>query len=146
MLWRGGKSENWACLQTYTSHSRPDNLKKSKPKNSWNQINQFHGIVWGYFPFSESKIWTENILKKRVFFRDIDLFDFTSFFTWIFFFNFMAYCASINWWKFLAGTFTSILYRGWNWMAYPLQYFKNKKLSKKKILKFFREINFTKIS
>ena len=42
-------------------------------------MNQFHGIFFGYFPFSESKIliFMENIQKK---FREIDLFDFTSFF------------------------------------------------------------------
>ena len=28
--------------------------KKSMPKNSWNQINHFHGIFSGYFPFCES--------------------------------------------------------------------------------------------
>ena len=29
--------------QFHVPHSGPENLKKSSPKNSWNQINQFHG-------------------------------------------------------------------------------------------------------
>ena len=35
-----------------------------KPKT--HEMNQFHGIFFGYFPFSESKILTfmENIIKK----------------------------------------------------------------------------------
>ena len=35
-------------------------------------MSQFHGILFGYFPFSESIIFMEK-------FREIDLFDFTSF-------------------------------------------------------------------
>ena len=44
---------------------RPENLKKSRPKNSWNEMNQFHGISLDNFSlFSESKILIlmENIL------------------------------------------------------------------------------------
>ena len=43
----------------------PEILKKFRPKNSSNEMNQFHGIFFGYFPFSESKIliFMENIKK-----------------------------------------------------------------------------------
>ena len=53
-------------------------LKKSRPKNSWNEINQFHGIFFfWFFPFSESDVMGKNPKRK---FREIDLLDFTSFF------------------------------------------------------------------
>ena len=44
-----------------------------------NEMNQFHGYFFFFFPFSESKIliFMENIKKKI---REIDLFDFVSFF------------------------------------------------------------------
>ena len=49
-------------------------------------MNQFDGFffVFGYLPFSDSKIliFMENIKKKK-FFREIDLFDFTSFLPWL---------------------------------------------------------------
>ena len=32
-----------------------ENLKKSRPKNSWNEVNKFHVIFFGYFPFSYGK-------------------------------------------------------------------------------------------
>ena len=35
------------------THSGPENLKKSRPKNSWNQINQFHEIFFDQIPFFE---------------------------------------------------------------------------------------------
>jgi hypothetical protein len=67
-------------LGTLCKHSGPENLKKSRPKNSSNEMNHFDGIFFGYFAFSDSKILMENIQKK---FREIDLFHFTSFLAWI---------------------------------------------------------------
>ena len=42
------------------TYSRPENFKKkSPPKNSSNDMNQFNGILFGQFPFSKSKIYCE---------------------------------------------------------------------------------------
>ena len=43
-------------------------------------MDRFHGIIFGYFPFSESKIlmFMENFQNII---REIDFFDFTSFFS-----------------------------------------------------------------
>ena len=75
-----------SCL---AAHSGPENLKKSRQKNLWNQINPifFREIaflaVLNFFPlkkiilghFWNCKKW--NLVKKI--FDEIDLFDFTSF-------------------------------------------------------------------
>ena len=37
-------------------HSKPENFKKSRSKNSSNEMNQFHGFFILYFPFSLFKI------------------------------------------------------------------------------------------
>jgi len=56
-------------FQAWSSrHSGPEYLKKSRPKNSSNmalvkELNQFHGILGGYFLFYEGKIVMENIPK-----------------------------------------------------------------------------------
>ena len=57
-------------------------------------MNQFDRHCIGYFPFSESEIliFKENIQK---FFREIDLFDFTSFLPWTFLI-FLAHCGYIG--------------------------------------------------
>ena len=70
-------------------HSGPENLKKSRQKNSWNQINHFFSwnCISGSFKlFPSSKNWflaIFEITKNRIWsknFCEIDLFDFTSFF------------------------------------------------------------------
>ena len=48
--------------------SGPENLKKSRPKNSWNEMNQFHGIFFLIFSIFLKVIFTENIQNK--FFRE----------------------------------------------------------------------------
>ena len=89
-------------------HSGPENLKKSKPKNSWNQINQFFSreiafladlnffpvqkLIFGHFWIC--KKW--NLVKKII--REIDWFDFTSFLAWTFL-NFLAHCGCDPLWK-----------------------------------------------
>ena len=48
-------------------HSRPEKLKKPRPKNSSNQINIFHGIFFGNFS-KKLKFYfqkKENIQKKN---------------------------------------------------------------------------------
>ena len=75
-------------------HSGPENLKKSRQKkNSWNQANQF--FLWNYNSssfklFPRSKIdfcpflkWQKMDFGQKQF-REIDLFDFTGFFSWAF--------------------------------------------------------------
>ena len=67
--------------------------KKSMPKNSWNQINHFHGIFSGYFPFFVKVIFMENIQQK---FREIDLvFDFTSFFLFFLAWTFLKFSGQL---------------------------------------------------
>ena len=45
-------------------HSRPENLKKSRPKNSRNQINQFHEIFfWPNSIFCNFKISQKSIFE-----------------------------------------------------------------------------------
>ena len=69
-------------------HSRPENFKKSRQKNSWNQINQFRELwSFGSFKFFPSSTIgflaiIEMKLQKINFFREIDLFDFKSFYSW----------------------------------------------------------------
>ena len=79
-------------------HSGPENLKKSRQKNSWNQINQrFFSwtCIFGSFPSSKIVFCPFLKLQKMEFdqkiFREIDLFDFTSFLAWTFL-NFLAHC------------------------------------------------------
>ena len=38
-----------SSCQIQSVHSRPENLKKSMPKNSSNEINQFHGFFFWIF-------------------------------------------------------------------------------------------------
>lgn len=35
-------------------HSGPENLKKSSPENSSNEMNQFHELLGDIFPFLEN--------------------------------------------------------------------------------------------
>ena len=79
--------------------------KKSRSKNSWSQINQKIFYVklhfWQFETFSQSKNWFWPFLKlqkmefgpKKI--REIDLFDFKSFFFGLDFFNFLAHCAQL---------------------------------------------------
>ena len=69
-------------------HSGPENLKKSRQKKSWNQIYQFFfswNCTFGSFKlFPSSKIdlaifEIEKMEFGQKIFREIDLFDFTSF-------------------------------------------------------------------
>ena len=118
--------EIFTFLQYAKNHSGPENLKKSRPKNSWNEINQFQRIFFDVFWLSESEllIFIENVQKifswnclfrsfiffpgwkidfcpflkwqnmefgEKKFFREIDLFDFTSFLAWTFL-DFVANC------------------------------------------------------
>ena len=76
---------NYFCRLVY---SGPENLKKSRQKNSWNQINEFAFLaVLNFFPVQKFIFGHfgnfENLVKK--FFREVDLFDFTSFFNHFFF-------------------------------------------------------------
>ena len=80
-------SNDTKCSKLY---SWLENLKKSRQKNSQNQINKYFfswNCIFGSFKlFSSSKIdfWPFLKLQKMEFgqknFREIDLFDFTSFF------------------------------------------------------------------
>ena len=60
--------------------------KSPGQKYSWNQINQFHEKIFNFKLFPSSKIDFWPFLKwqkmefGQIFFREIDLFDFTSFF------------------------------------------------------------------
>ena len=38
-------------LSIFMAHSEPENLKKSREKNSWNQINQYYEIFFNQIPF-----------------------------------------------------------------------------------------------
>ena len=105
VLSRSGKSAKnrnqktaWTALLHV--HSGPEKLKKSKQKNSWNQINSeiaflavlnfflVPKMIFGHF-------WKckKCMLVKKII-REIDLFDFTSFFAWTFL-NFLAHYALI---------------------------------------------------
>ena len=91
-------SNSWSLRM----HSGPENLKKSTPKNSWNQINQFHEkIVWPNFIFCNFQKWPKinfgtgkkfKTAKNAISRKKINLFDFMSFFAWTFL-NFLARCA-----------------------------------------------------
>ena len=50
-------------------HSGPENLKKSRQKNSWNQINQFFSwnCIFGSFPSSKIDFWPFLKLEKMKF-------------------------------------------------------------------------------
>ena len=73
-------------------HTGPENLKKSRPKKSWIQINQKNIFVklhfWQFETFSQFKKWF--LAPQKI--REIDLFDFTVFFWPGIFFNFLAHC------------------------------------------------------
>ena len=73
----------------FTVGSGPENLKKSRPKNSWNQINQFHEIFWTKIHFLQFQKWprinfwtrkkfktAKNAMSRK---NDFDSFDFTNF-------------------------------------------------------------------
>ena len=88
-------------------HSGPENLKMSRQKNSWNQINQFFFVkllleVLNFFPRSKIDFWPFFKLQKMDFcqkkIREIDLFDLARFLAWTFF-NFSGLL-----WVFLPGT------------------------------------------
>ena len=85
-------------------HSGPENLKKSRQKNLWNQINQIF-FTWNcilgsfkLFPSSKIDFWPFLKLQKMKFgqknFLEIDVFDFTIFFWPGLFSNFLAYHAT----------------------------------------------------
>ena len=73
-------------------HSGPENLKKSSPKNSWNQINQFHENFFGpnssfcNFKNGQKSIFELGKADKNAISQKeiIDLFVFMSFFAWTF--------------------------------------------------------------
>ena len=77
-----------------TIHNGTENLKKSKPKNSWNQINQFHEkkffcpkSIFCNFKNDQKSIFElgNRFLSKMEFHENqIDLFDFTRFFFLLF--------------------------------------------------------------
>ena len=56
-------------------HRGPENLKKPMPKNSWNEINQFHGIFFSiFFFFLQVKfLFLWKIFKKSFFVKLIYL-------------------------------------------------------------------------
>ena len=88
--WRLSKLWIWQSWVHVGLHRGPENLKKSRPKNLWNQINQFHEFFFDQVPFfAISKLaknqfldW-ENVFKiaKNAISRNFffDLFDFTNF-------------------------------------------------------------------
>ena len=92
-----------------TFHSRPENLKKSRQKNLWNKINQNFfswNCIFGSFKLvSRFKNWFLAIFEiakmelgeKKFFFRQIDLFDFTSFFLAWTFLSFLAPWTYVYW-------------------------------------------------
>ena len=79
-----------------TIHSGPENFKKSRQKNSLNQINNFFlheiafPVVLKFFPIQKLIL---TLQKKGIWsnFREIDLFDFASFFLPWTFLNFLAH-------------------------------------------------------
>ena len=80
----------WCQAFWISFHSGPENLKKSRQKNSWNTISQknFREIaflaVLNFFPCSKIYFWPFLKWQKMKFgqkkIREIELFDFTSFF------------------------------------------------------------------
>ena len=54
-------------------HSGPENLKKSRQKNSWNQINQFHEIIFWpksifcNFKNGQKSIFELGVSQKKIF-------------------------------------------------------------------------------
>ena len=50
------KSDTQNGKYFFIIHSGPEKFKKSKPKNSWNEMNQFHGIYFDIFHF----LWWRN--------------------------------------------------------------------------------------
>ena len=100
---------NFYFSETNNYTNGPENLKNSRQKNSWNQINQkffSRNCIFQLFPSSKFhflqfqkwpkiNFWTgeklktaTNAISRKKFF---DLFDFTSFFAWTFL-NFLARC------------------------------------------------------
>ena len=66
------------------THRGAENFKKSKPKNSWNEMNQFHEIFFWYFPFyllvhkhTTFFIFMGKCSREK--YREIESFDFTIF-------------------------------------------------------------------
>ena len=55
-------------LMGWVGHSGPEIFKNSRKKYSLNQINQFQDFVFGYFPFSESKILISMENNQKMFF------------------------------------------------------------------------------
>ena len=75
----------WCCSLSCTAGQKIK--KKSRQKNSWNQINQIFfswNCIFGSFPSSKIDFWPFLKSQKMEFaqkiIREIDLFDFTSFF------------------------------------------------------------------
>ena len=109
------------------AHNGPENLKKSRQKNLWNQINQnIFFVKLHFWQFSQFKNWflaIFEIAKKMEFaqkkFREIDWFDFTSFFAWTFLkFSGLLCIFQLSLWKFIYLTFIKTPYCSYLHMYY----------------------------
>ena len=116
----------------HTSHSGPENLKKSRQKNSWNQINRtffpwncifgsfklFPSSKIDFWPFLKLQKW--NLAKKKI--RENDVFDFTSFFA-LDFFQFSGQLCAAEWNFFFQKKVDFYSLWGTSCTHYLLQYF-----------------------
>ena len=120
----------------FLTHSGPENLKKSRPKNSWKQINQFHKkIFFAIFELGESL----KLPKIQFHVKKFDWFDLTSFFASAFL-NFLARCAKPGFKASRTRTFFIFLPNFWHIWWY-LKVERNESIGKIwKIIKYANEL------